>query len=97
MNNAILIVKINSHFLNYNIQCSSLDYIESLYETFVDATSYNLLKEAKEELDAMAPAPMNTMLDKQPREEALELWKRRKTMTVQEVPSTLTGSNQSES
>jgi len=39
----------------------------------------------------MTPDPMNTMLEKQPRAEAIELWQRRKSMVVEEVPSTLAG------
>jgi hypothetical protein len=39
----------------------------------------------------MTPAPMNTMLEKQPRDKATELWKKRKSMVVQEVPRTVQG------
>ena len=39
----------------------------------------------------MAPAPMNTLLEKQPRKEATEAWRKRKAMVVQEVPGTLPG------
>jgi hypothetical protein len=39
----------------------------------------------------MEPAPMNTMLQKQPREAATEAWRKRKSMVVQEVPGTLPG------
>ena len=37
----------------------------------------------------MAPAPMNTMLEKQPRQEATEAWRKRKAIVEQEVPGTL--------
>ena len=37
----------------------------------------------------MAPAPVSTMLEKQPRKEATEAWRKRKAMLVQEVPDTL--------
>ena len=36
----------------------------------------------------MAPAPMNSMLDKQPREEAIEKRAKRMKMTVEDVPPT---------
>ena len=39
----------------------------------------------------MAPAPMNTMLEKQPRKETTEAWRKRKAMIVQEVPGILLG------
>ncbi|CAB4008089.1 Hypothetical predicted protein [Paramuricea clavata] len=47
------------------------------------------LEAARLELQAMTPAPMNTMLEKQPRDKATELWKKRKSMVVQEVPRTV--------
>ena len=39
----------------------------------------------------MTPAPMKTMLEKQPRKEATEAWRKRKAMVVQQVPGTLPG------
>ena len=39
----------------------------------------------------MTPAPMNTMLQKQPRKEATDAWRKRKSMVVQEVPGTTAG------
>jgi hypothetical protein len=49
------------------------------------------LKASRKELEMMEPAPMNTMLQKQPREEATEAWRKRKSIVVQEVPGTLPG------
>lgn len=44
------------------------------------------------QLKEMAPAPMNSMLDKQPREEAIEKRARRMKMTVEDVAPTSTPS-----
>lgn len=37
----------------------------------------------------MTPTPMNTMIEKQPREEAIEAWRKRKAMVVQDVPRSI--------
>jgi tRNA U34 5-carboxymethylaminomethyl modifying GTPase MnmE/TrmE len=71
-----------------------LDYVEEIFNTFVDAKLNKKLKAARKELETMAPAPMNTMLEKQPRKEATEAWRKRKSMVVQEVPRTLQGTVQ---
>ena len=71
-----------------------LDYVEEMFNTFVDAKLNKKLKAARKELETMAPAPMNTMLEKQPRKEATEAWRKRKSMVVQEVPRTLQGTEQ---
>ena len=68
-----------------------IDYVEEIFNTFVDAQLGKKLKASRKELEAMEPAPMNTMLQKQPREAATEAWRKRKSMVVQEVPSTLPG------
>ena len=68
-----------------------LGYVDEIFNTFIDARLNKKLKAAKRELEAMTPAPMNTMLQKQPREEAIALWQKRKAMVVQEVPSTAQG------
>lgn len=39
----------------------------------------------------MTPESMNTMLEKQPRQEATDAWRKRKSMVVQEVPATIPG------
>ena len=67
------------------------DYIDDIYNTFLDAKKCNTLRAAKEDLEAMTPAPINTMIEKQPRDEAIELWKKRKSMVVQDIPSTVAG------
>ncbi|XP_044176759.1 uncharacterized protein LOC114964351 [Acropora millepora] len=65
------------------------DYIDDIYNTFLDAKKCNTLRAAKEDLEAMTPAPMNAMLEKQPQDEAIELWKKRKSMVVQDIPRTV--------
>ncbi|XP_031559838.1 uncharacterized protein LOC116296014 [Actinia tenebrosa] len=64
------------------------DYIEDIYTTFIETKQEKKLPAAVEELEAMTPAPMNTMLEKQSRNGALQLWKKRKSMVVQEVSGT---------
>lgn len=59
-----------------------------MYDTFIKASKEKKLKEAVNQLNAMTPAPMNTMLEKQSKEEAVAVWKKRKSMVVQEVPGT---------
>ncbi|XP_031551765.1 uncharacterized protein LOC116289030 [Actinia tenebrosa] len=64
------------------------DYIDRVYDTFIEAQSQKNLLGALEELNAVTPAPMHTMLEKQSRQDAVTLWKKRKSMVVQEVPGT---------
>jgi hypothetical protein len=76
--------------LNFNFFCS-LDYVEEIFNMFIDAKQNKRLEAARLELQTMTPAPMNTMLEKQPRDKATESWKKRKSMVVQEVPRTVQG------
>lgn len=48
----------------------------------------NCLGDAVKELTAMTPLPMNTMLDKETRENALDSRQKRKKMVVKNVPPT---------
>ncbi|CAB3976750.1 Hypothetical predicted protein [Paramuricea clavata] len=50
---------------------------------FVDAKLNKKLKAARKELETMAHAPMNFMLEKKPQKEATEAWRKRKSMVVQ--------------
>ncbi|KXJ17797.1 uncharacterized protein LOC110233295 [Exaiptasia diaphana] len=65
----------------------SYDYVEEVYQTMVSNINSNTLTEAIEELKEMTPAAMNTMLDKEMREDAIEKFHRRKSMTVKDVPA----------
>ena len=75
----------------FKIYFFSLDYVEEIFNMFIDAKQNKKLEAARLELQAMTPAPMNTMLEKQPRDKATESWKKRKSMVVQEVPRTVQG------
>ena len=57
----------------------------SLYQTMLSAESDEIKKAYKELVD-MTPAPMNTMLEKQPRTEAIKKMIERKEMVVANVP-----------
>ncbi|XP_067035289.1 uncharacterized protein [Acropora muricata] len=64
-------------------------YVEEIYQTYLESTKKEL-DAAALQLKEMAPAPMNSMLDKQPREEAIEKRARRMKMTVEDVAPTST-------
>lgn len=49
------------------------------------------LTEAAAELCDKTPAPMNTMVEKQPREEALQKKIKRRSMEIKDVPPTTPG------
>ena len=84
----------NRNYTNSRLKSASFydfisDYVEDIYQTFIEAAKTGTsLKEANKELKEMTPLPMNTMLEKEPREEALEKRKKRKEMTVKNVPPT---------
>lgn len=61
------------------------EYVEKFYQTYLQSPKEEL-KAATIKLQEMTPAPMNSMLEKQPREEALEKRARRMKMTVEDVP-----------
>ena len=67
------------------------DYVEEIFQTTVAAIESQSLEGAIEELKSMTPAPMNTMLTKQSREEAIAKLKERKSETVADVPPTAPG------
>ncbi|XP_028406811.1 uncharacterized protein LOC114529255 [Dendronephthya gigantea] len=74
--------------------CSSDDesnYVDEIMNMFIEVQKSKKLKEARKELEIMTPAPMNTMLQKQPRCEATAAREKRKSMVVQEVPRTIQG------
>ena len=65
--------------------------MEDIYQTYLVAQDNNTLKVAMQELSAMNPPPMNTMLERQPREEAIVKRKERKGKIVKDVPPTSPG------
>ena len=62
-----------------------------MYQTFLDAQRRGNLEEEKDKLKKITPEPMNTMLTKQPRDEAIKKRKDRRAMVVEDVPPTSTG------
>ena len=77
--------------LKIQIISSLAGYVEEIYQTYLESTKKEL-DTAAMQLKEMAPAPMNLMLDKQPREEAIEKRARRMKMTVEDVAPTSTPS-----
>ena len=77
--------------LTNNICHTSADYLEDIYQAFLVAEDRDQLRDAMQELHAMNPPPMNTMLEKQSREEAIQKRTERKGKTVQDVPPTTPG------
>ncbi|XP_068697440.1 uncharacterized protein [Montipora foliosa] len=67
-----------------------VDYVKEIYQTFVNA-SKDELNEAAKKLKDLTPAPMNTMLDRQPREQALQKRDERNKMVTRDVPPTTPG------
>ena len=67
-----------------------LGYVEEIFQTYMNA-SRDELKDANTKLYEKTPAAMNTMLEKQPRAEALLKRQQRSKMVVTDVPPTTPG------
>ena len=67
------------------------EYVEDIYQTYLVAQEKNQLEVAMQELSDMNPPPMNTMLARQAREEAIMKRTERKGKTVTDVPPTTPG------
>ena len=65
--------------------------MEDVYQTYLAAQEKDQLKTAMQELSAMNPPPMNTMLEKQSAEEAIAKRIERKGKTVEDVLPTVPG------
>ncbi|XP_068712164.1 uncharacterized protein [Montipora foliosa] len=63
------------------------DYVEEIFQTFMKASKDNL-NDAATKLQEKTPAPMNTMLEKQPRAEAIQKRAERSKMVTKDVPPT---------
>lgn len=76
-----------------NRQCliTFSEYVEDIYQTYLVAQEKSQLEVAMQELSAMNPPPMNTMLERQAREEAVMKRTERKGKTVKDVPPTTPG------
>ena len=59
--------------------------MEEIFQEY-SSSSKDELGEAARKLKNMTPAPMNTMLQKQPREEAIEKQIKRAKMVAEDVP-----------
>ena len=68
-----------------------LDYVEDILQTLVKATKEEL-KKAAADLKKKSPAPMNTMLEKQSKDEAMKKKDDRSKMVTEDVPPTTPGS-----
>ena len=65
--------------------------MEEIFQTTMDAIKEKKLDAAIQELKNMTPAPMNTMLEKQPRQEVLQKRDDRRRMSCNDVPPTTPG------
>ena len=63
------------------------DYVEEIFNSMLGADEKKL-HAARDALVKMTPAPMNTMLEKQPKEEAIQKHFQRKEKDVINVPPT---------
>ena len=70
----------------------SLGYFEDIYQVMLCAIQAGKLKSARNDLKEMTPLPMNTMLVKQSKREAILKKVQRKGMTIVDVPPTNPGS-----
>lgn len=67
-----------------------VDYVEEIFETYLKASKDDL-DDAASKLKRIVPAPMNSMLDKQPRGEVIEKMEKRRSMVVADIPPTIPG------
>jgi len=65
-------------------------YVEEIFQTYLKATKDDL-ESAANKLKEKTPAPMNSMLQKQPKEEAIQKREKRRSMVVVDVPPTTPG------
>jgi hypothetical protein len=67
------------------------DYVDEIYDTIVDAILGKKLEKEIKELKDETPPPMNRMLEKQPRSDAIHKKKQRESMPIVDVPPTNPG------
>ena len=70
------------------------DYVEEIFQTFLNASKEEMVN-ATAKLSEKTPSPMNTMLEKQSRDEAIKKKEERSQMVVKDVPPTTPGTNYS--
>ena len=66
------------------------DYVEGSFQTFWKVTDEER-KNAVKKLKEITPAPMNTMLEKEAKEDALQKKRQRSNLVTKEVPPTAPG------
>ena len=69
------------------------EYVEDIYQTYIESQEKGQLEDAMQELSDMNPLPMNTMLERQSKEEAIVKRMERKAKTVKDVPPTTAGNS----
>ena len=67
------------------------EYVEDIYQMYIESQEKGQLGAAMGELIDMNPLPMNTMLERQSKEEAIAKRTERKGKTVKDVPPTTAG------
>jgi len=67
------------------------EYVEDIYHMYIESQEKGQLGVAMQELSDTNPPPMNTMLEREPREEAIVKRTGRKGQTVKDVPPTTPG------
>ena len=66
-------------------------YVQEVYDAFLECLKNGYLEKELEELEKMTPEFMNTMMNKQSREDAIKKRDERKAMIVDDVPPTAAG------
>lgn len=74
-----------------NLNNLPTDYVDEIYELMVDSIKNDALTAPIHELGSIGPPPMNTMLEKEDREVAIQKHIARKEMITDEVPPTNPG------
>ena len=85
LSNLILKDRTKGHFTLYLY----LEYVEEIYQTLLESVKTGTsLSDAARELREMTPLPLNSMLEKETPESALDKRKKSKEMEVKNVPPT---------
>ena len=67
------------------------DYVEDIYQAMIEAIRSKQLEDAIDELKEQTPPPMNTMLNKQSKEEAIQKRNMKDRIQLVDVPPTNPG------
>lgn len=81
----------NGEATGRNVRISqNFDYVEEIFQTYLAATNDDL-KGTAHKLKEMAPSPMNTMLEKETKSDAVKKKQQRSKKVVENVPPTTAG------